>query len=721
MDLPFGLPRRIPSPNKSFLPRCSTSRSNSQTLTESSHSHTPMAMTISNTRHDDAPPPLPPPRFNDDLANGVDLAWTWGNRHDKESSRKLAPIKPGSSLFGGYMHSRSSTKCGDGEDFDGMNLDDVVDRRGSTVSTIRSPSQPEIEVGRHTLNGVRRPPSPAASLANQRLQGEMPLAQENFSRSSHAYDKHVLSKIGKSNSPPRHLRSESGDGSALLAQKLSLETNHSGGMRLSVTDIPSSATDSMSRWVTSPISAGVSPGSRQGWRDYNMDYRSPSVDSPAAGSALDSELYAHLREGARPSTSSSLPSIDDSISLASRSMRGSYDQNFFHEHEIELPEEPGVFRRLQLSDTTSQQPLETQPPFSTGMKRRALSPPSAVARDDKLVAHAPELSQRSNNATVGTRSPTMRYQLKHGSFSSTSSSIRHNSYASSVGLSVAGSSMTSVSSNDRFSPGDLSPPENQASPFTPATSQNSPAAGLGSFRKVVSISQEDRSSLPAQNTSVPISMSETLPASTNRIVGLFICECCPKKPKKFDTLDKKRAHEMEKQYSCNFCHNRFKNKNEAERHQNSLHLRRHSWACAAISGCQAAFHLSTSNSSQHPTGPSSDACGYCGEEFPNNPEPDWDLRIAHLTNVHKFGECNQAKKFYRADHFRQHLKHSHAGTSGKWTNMLENACMKDELPFEMSSGSPTGSSESGRGPSSLPPPGDPPMGGETIRETLDES
>ncbi|MBE7179696.1 MAG: hypothetical protein INR71_00545 [Terriglobus roseus] len=48
--------------------------------------------------------------------------------------------------------------------------------------------------------------------------------------------------------------------------------------------------------------------------------------------------------------------------------------------------------------------------------------------------------------------------------------------------------------------------------------------------------------------------------------------------------------------------------------------------------------------------------------------------------MHKFGECNQAKKFFRADHFRQHLKHSHAGASGKWTNMLEMACMKDEPP-----------------------------------------
>lgn len=142
---------------------------------------------------------------------------------------------------------------------------------------------------------------------------------------------------------------------------------------------------------------------------------------------------------------------------------------------------------------------------------------------------------------------------------------------------------------------------------------------------------------------------------------------------------------MEKQYKCAYCTNRFKNKNEAERHQNSLHLRRHSWSCAAISGYDAAFHPSTSPTSQTSNGPSGDACGYCGEEFSNFPR-DWDARIDHLTNVHKFGECNQTKKFFRADHFRQHLKHSHAGTSGKWTNMLENACMKDEPPLDTAAG-----------------------------------
>lgn len=154
------------------------------------------------------------------------------------------------------------------------------------------------------------------------------------------------------------------------------------------------------------------------------------------------------------------------------------------------------------------------------------------------------------------------------------------------------------------------------------------------------------------------------------------------------TLTSISSHEQEKQYECAYCRNRFKNKNEAERHQNSLHLRRHSWSCAALSGYAAVFHPSPSRPSD------ADTCGYCGEEFPrsgmSSPSPhgsqpvavatdqDWEIRISHLQEMHKFGECNHAKKFFRADHFRQHLKHSHAGTSGKWTNMLENACMKDE-------------------------------------------
>lgn len=156
------------------------------------------------------------------------------------------------------------------------------------------------------------------------------------------------------------------------------------------------------------------------------------------------------------------------------------------------------------------------------------------------------------------------------------------------------------------------------------------------------------------------------------------------------SLTSYRQHEAEKAYECQYCGNKFKNKNEMERHQNSLHLRRHSWSCASIADqAQTVFHPSTSippnpNNPNAPNPPPdavplTDVCGYCGEEFTNEP-PDWQVRMTHLTDQHKFGECNQSKKFYRADHFRQHLKHSHAGTAGKWTNMLEQACMRDEPP-----------------------------------------
>ncbi|KAJ5196226.1 hypothetical protein N7449_006705 [Penicillium cf. viridicatum] len=155
------------------------------------------------------------------------------------------------------------------------------------------------------------------------------------------------------------------------------------------------------------------------------------------------------------------------------------------------------------------------------------------------------------------------------------------------------------------------------------------------------------------------------------IGSLFTCECCPKKPKKFDNADDLRAHEMVKRYSCPFCNYRFKYKNEAERHQNSPHLRQ---------TFQAVFDASISPSYQTNVGASHDVCGYCGEEFPNFPQADWDRRFEHLTTIHKFGECSNMRKFHRVDHFRQHLKYSHAGTNGKWTNILETACMKEEQP-----------------------------------------
>lgn len=122
------------------------------------------------------------------------------------------------------------------------------------------------------------------------------------------------------------------------------------------------------------------------------------------------------------------------------------------------------------------------------------------------------------------------------------------------------------------------------------------------------------------------------------------------------------------------------------RRPNSLHLRRYSWSCSAMTSYEQAF--SAMSNTDIPS--ESDSCGYCGQEFPKSgrtmdgafvaTEKDWEERFQHLELVHHFRECNASGKFYRLDHFRQHLKHSHAGCSGLWTTVLLNTCMTKEDP-----------------------------------------
>ncbi|OAA74951.1 Zinc finger, C2H2 [Akanthomyces lecanii RCEF 1005] len=141
-----------------------------------------------------------------------------------------------------------------------------------------------------------------------------------------------------------------------------------------------------------------------------------------------------------------------------------------------------------------------------------------------------------------------------------------------------------------------------------------------------------------------------------------------------------------KQYECNYCSHRFKNKNEAKRHEQSLHVRPRTWSCLALTDHGRAFYESTSRPGE------ADVCGYCGDEFARSgtlsrdalnkslTDQDWDERIRHLKEAHKFRECNSSQNFYRADHIRQHNKLCHAATRGKWTNMLDNACLINEDP-----------------------------------------
>jgi hypothetical protein len=266
-----------------------------------------------------------------------------------------------------------------------------------------------------------------------------------------------------------------------------------------------------------------------------MDHRSPSNDSMTASLVLDPELFLQSRSSGKPSTTSSNIGNDGLASQASQSQRGSYDQAMYPDAENDFSaEECSGLRKV----TTGGQIRQIERKDSRqGMKRRALSPPADVARDDKSSAYPTELYQKLPGS-VPARSPATQHRPfpNYGSVSSTASSMRQGSYASSFVPSLAGSSLTSVSSYERQSPSDST-----HLPFiTSAYPTSSPATSIAPTRKATT--QQP----PGENTEVSRPMSSQIvnndarPHASARSGLPLICDCCPKKPRKFDTEDELR-------------------------------------------------------------------------------------------------------------------------------------------------------------------------------------
>ncbi|KAF8474905.1 hypothetical protein BDZ91DRAFT_284341 [Kalaharituber pfeilii] len=414
----------------------------------------------------------------------------------------------------------------------------------------------------------------------------------------------------------------------------------------------------------------------------SMDYRSPPSDHLSVSSYGPNEdsYNEHIR---RPTSVSFLGSgsFDEIRSRLPHRMK-SYDRIGGMDNDMQLESSHiSKMKHLTLGSETpprpSSFPLASNGIHRTGIKRRASSPPN----EDRSISQS-EPTRKGNydssNEAPSRRSPigpqpsplrsspgiaTKFYPTMGMHTPSTGSSFASSAGTGwSLGTSSLMSAPSSFGTQDRNSPVAFSP--------------TSDVDGSSSSPYMGSLVSSRRPSRPRTGSDLQINSQEreTVSQKHNSVpklngVGGYTCECCPKKPKRFETEHELQMHENEKQYTCLYCPNRFKNKNEAERHQNSLHLRKHSWSCAALESAEAAFHPSTQR-------PNFDVCGYCGKEFPAS--ANFDVRYEHLTTEHKFGGCNQAKKFFRADHFRQHLKHSHSGTAGKWTNVLENACMRDE-------------------------------------------
>ncbi|KAK1517397.1 hypothetical protein CABS01_16651, partial [Colletotrichum abscissum] len=374
-----------------------------------------------------------------------------------------------------------------------------------------------------------------------------------------------------------------------------------------------------------------------------------------------------------PSSALSKPAIPSwsGISLAASSRRNNSDDALPHNHEAYEMEmkENNPTKRLRIED-----PIRAHYDGTGAKRRTSTNPGNTVSLAVTLPSDSLHRHDRSQR-----ESPTPQLSVipQESAFSvSSCSTASHSSDSHLHTRSIANIGL----SYGQISPGEPSPGAISSGRNDAMMSLN--ASLRGSIPRVTYQRTTSNDGPPAS----PHKPTEASKPDEHKISRGFLCDCCPKKPKKFTSAAELASHEAEKQYACSFCGNRFKNKNEAERHQNSLHIRRQSWSCSALNGYDQAFHDSTNRPGE------ADSCGFCGEEFlkegrgsgdpasHHGTEQDCKTRVYHLREIHKFRECNTSKKFFRADHFRQHLKHSHAGTSGTWTNALENACMLNEDP-----------------------------------------
>ena len=128
-----------------------------------------------------------------------------------------------------------------------------------------------------------------------------------------------------------------------------------------------------------------------------------------------------------------------------------------------------------------------------------------------------------------------------------------------------------------------------------------------------------------------------------------------------------RSSTLPELYTCAFCTEQFAEEDEAKQHQSSNHRRTYSWSCSALRSIQDAFF-------QRQDGL---ICGYCDTQVAFSKHPEAALLCRrHLRLAHRFQQCQDEKRFFKVNHFRQHLKQSHGALLGEWNNVLENACLE---------------------------------------------
>jgi hypothetical protein len=255
-----------------------------------------------------------------------------------------------------------------------------------------------------------------------------------------------------------------------------------------------------------------------------FDHRSPSENTESDRSPLP---YV-----GRSASGSVMSLGDDASSVTSRSREG-YEQGGSPDHEVDFHMEETGFRRLHIDDY-SRKSDSYSPGSTTGQKRRASSPPGDDGPTLHTVGSASDLYRRRESASR--TSPAPRFHSNSGSVSSIASGLRSNSYAST--LSIAASSVTSMNSYGRLSPGGISPSgiDQSDSPYVTSLLLNpSPRGSLSRINHHRSLSSENRPLMTSRRLSDNVGHAKH--NTSPKLQGVYMCECCPKKPKKFDSQE----------------------------------------------------------------------------------------------------------------------------------------------------------------------------------------
>jgi hypothetical protein len=288
-----------------------------------------------------------------------------------------------------------------------------------------------------------------------------------------------------------------------------------------ITSKPSLAESPLARWSETPTA--MSPGHpypRPGAQDFR---------SPVDGADYDRSRTRHRGAG-------SVASLGDDASTVTSRSGDSYTRRVSPDNDTDFQMEETGFRRLHIAEYSGRQD-SFSPGVTAGQKRRASSP----LGDDGLILHSVsspgDLYLQSRRRESASRtSPGSRYQSLPGSVSTNASGLRANSYGSTPSL--AGSSNTSMNSYGRPSPpGGLSPvpTDGSESPYVTSLSLNPSPRGSISRTHHGRAMSDSRPLMTSRKHSDPTAHSKQ--GGGPKMQGVFICECCPKKPKKFDTQE----------------------------------------------------------------------------------------------------------------------------------------------------------------------------------------